>query len=79
MRENSEILLSMSNIRKQFPGVLALDDVHFDLKHGEVHTLIGETLYRVGMRNMLDHLWHVDDGLSGITGSVGGAHQGGHL
>ena len=35
-------LLSMRGIRKTFPGVLALDDVRFDLRRGEVHALIGE-------------------------------------
>ena len=34
--------LEMKNIRKTFPGVLALDDVDFDLRQGEVHTLVGE-------------------------------------
>ena len=35
-------LLSMRGIRKAFPGVLALDDVRFDLRRGEVHALVGE-------------------------------------
>src|ERR1700735_3738668 len=31
-----------SNVRKGFPGVLALDDVSFRLKRGHVHALMGE-------------------------------------
>ena len=34
--------LEMDHITKRFPGVLALDDVHFDIYPGEVHALVGE-------------------------------------
>ncbi|WP_283195101.1 sugar ABC transporter ATP-binding protein [Rhizobium sp. AN80A] len=39
---NSEYLLAVEGIRKEFPGVLALDDVSFRLKRGTVHALMGE-------------------------------------
>jgi len=35
-------VLEMRNIRKIFPGVIALDDVDFTLSKGEVHVLLGE-------------------------------------
>lgn len=35
-------LVQMKNIRKEFPGVIALDDISFDLNAGEVHLLLGE-------------------------------------
>lgn len=38
----SEPLLRVEGVTKSFPGVLALDQVDFDLRAGEVHALMGE-------------------------------------
>ncbi len=42
MSEQAGTLLELTGITKRFPGVLALDDVDFELRHGEVHVLFGE-------------------------------------
>jgi ribose transport system ATP-binding protein len=35
-------LLSLTGVSKEFPGVKALNNVHFDLNEGEVHAIVGE-------------------------------------
>jgi ABC-type sugar transport system ATPase subunit len=35
-------IVEMTAIRKEFPGVVALDNIHFDLCEGEIHGLVGE-------------------------------------
>jgi rhamnose transport system ATP-binding protein len=38
----ADYVLELKNISKTFPGVKALTDVHFELKAGEIHALMGE-------------------------------------
>lgn len=38
----SDYILELKGITKIFPGVKALDNVHFQLKPGEIHALMGE-------------------------------------
>lgn len=42
MNENSELILEMRDIVKEFSGVRVLDKVNFELRRGSVHALMGE-------------------------------------
>src|SRR5512133_2140976 len=39
---DAKVLLSLENITKKYPGVLALDNVSISFQEGEVHALLGE-------------------------------------
>ena len=38
----SEYIIEMNHIRKEFPGIVANDDITLQLKKGEIHALLGE-------------------------------------
>ncbi len=42
MPSSAEQILRVNSLSKSFLGVKALDNIHFDLKKGEVHALMGE-------------------------------------
>ena len=37
-----ETIIELKNIRKEFPGVVALDNVIMKIRASEVHALVGE-------------------------------------
>jgi ABC-type sugar transport system ATPase subunit len=40
--DTTAAILEVEHVTMEFPGVRALDDVHFDVRAGEVHALVGE-------------------------------------
>lgn len=64
-------LLKIQNIRKTFPGVIALDDVSFSVNRGEIHTLLGENgAGKSTLMNVLTGLYHPDKGRISIDGEA---------
>ena len=39
---SSEYIVELNNVTKRFPGVIALHNMHLNVKPGEIHGLIGE-------------------------------------
>lgn len=67
MEEN--IVLSMKNINKSFPGVKALSNVDFFLRKGEIHALMGENgAGKSTLIKVLTGVYELDSGSINVAG-----------
>jgi rhamnose transport system ATP-binding protein len=63
--------LELLNITKAFPGVVALDNVSFDVKPGEVHALLGENgAGKSTLIKIISGVYRPDQGEVRINGQV---------
>lgn len=62
-------VIEMLHIRKEFPGVVANDDVTIQLKHGEIHALLGENgAGKSTLMNVLFGLYQPEQGEIRVKG-----------
>lgn len=64
-----DYVIEMLNIRKEFPGVVANDDITIQLKRGEIHALLGENgAGKSTLMNILFGLYEPDQGKIKVNG-----------
>lgn len=67
--EPGETAVEMKGITKEFPGVVANDNVDFDVKAGEIHALLGENgAGKTTLMNILYGLYQEDEGEIYVVG-----------
>jgi ABC-type uncharacterized transport system ATPase subunit len=78
MTENN-MALEVRHVTKRFPGVLANDDVSFDLRKGEIHALLGENgAGKSTLMNVVYGLYAPDEGEFLVNGKhvqINGPHD----
>lgn len=68
---HNEVVLEAKGITKKFPGVLANDNVDFDLRKGEIHALLGENgAGKSTLMNVLYGLYQPDSGEVTVEGNL---------
>lgn len=67
----SEYIIEMRNITKEFPGVIANDNITLQLKKGEIHALLGENgAGKSTLMSVLFGLYQADEGIIKKNGEI---------
>jgi simple sugar transport system ATP-binding protein len=70
-KNSVELVVEMRSITKKFPGVIANDQVDFDLRKGEVHALLGENgAGKSTLMNVLAGLYRAEGGSTHVHGKL---------
>jgi ABC-type sugar transport system ATPase subunit len=68
---SEDIICRIVNVTKVFPGVVALNNVSFDIKKGEIHAIIGENgAGKSTLMNILSGVYYPDEGHIEFEGNV---------
>ncbi|NVJ90484.1 MAG: ATP-binding cassette domain-containing protein, partial [Methylocystaceae bacterium] len=73
MTSKSDYLLELNGLTKSFPGVLANDNVSFQIGHGEIHALLGEN--GAGKSTLVKMIYGVQRPDSGVMHIHGETYQ----
>ncbi|MGA1975618.1 MAG: ABC transporter ATP-binding protein [Conexivisphaerales archaeon] len=75
----SDLAIRMTGMRKSFPGVLAVDDVDFEVRKGEIRGLLGENgAGKSTLMRLLYGLYRLDAGRIEVDGKeahIGSSHD----
>ncbi|RKX88337.1 MAG: heme ABC transporter ATP-binding protein, partial [Spirochaetes bacterium] len=71
-----DYIVEMLNIRKEFPGIVANDDISINLKKGEIHALLGENgAGKSTLMSILFGLYKPDKGQIKVNGQEVSIHN----
>ena len=69
LQKSPQLSLELRGITKKFPGIVANDSVDFDLREGEIHTILGENgAGKSTLMNMIAGLFPADSGVMRVFG-----------
>jgi len=74
--DTMDYVIEMLNITKEFPGIIANDDITLQIKKGEIHALLGENgAGKSTLMSVLFGLYKAEKGIIKVNGEVAKIHN----